>query len=375
MEAINKLKAKQQVISSMKQEAHASWTEMKQQVLRSIAPQGINWEVRDAAESSVICQLQCQVAAGHQKLERQAAQHSSRLSEANAELQCEREACIKAEADCDFVSTFEYLKRRHWKCVTRARWVSWKGRLAELADSHSAALQAVESCLQAETWAADGKALQATIKELQQLMSDKGDELERAAGAKDYGDGKLKHDDSQLNRPTPHSMPCTSPWLSTAAISEKALLEKQESLDKKAMECGVVTRKVDALESSYAQLKEEKSALDSRVKEEQGASSSTVTSPAQQTEVPEAQASSEASPEDEKTPVVDTRAFPSPKGASRDTSEVSRSEAASSSSALSLDDATASSAGGETEGEGWMVVHWLIFQGHVPCILYKIPLG
>ncbi|KAL0032441.1 hypothetical protein WJX77_000732 [Trebouxia sp. C0004] len=255
MEAINKLKAKQQVISSMKQEAHASWTEMKQQVLRSIAPQGINWEVRDAAESSVICQLQCQVAAGHQKLERQAAQHSSRLSEANAELQCEREACIKAEADCDFVSTFEYLKRRHWKCVTRARWVSWKGRLAELADSHSAALQAVESCLQAETWAADGKALQATIKELQQLMSDKGDELERAAGAKDYGDGKLKHDDSQLNRPTPHSMPCTSPWLSTAAISEKALLEKQESLDKKAMECGVVTRKVDALESSYAQLK------------------------------------------------------------------------------------------------------------------------
>ncbi|DBA74179.1 TPA: hypothetical protein ACH3X1_010973 [Trebouxia sp. C0004] len=372
MEAINKLKAKQQVISSMKQEAHASWTEMKQQVLRSIAPQGINWEVRDAAESSVICQLQCQVAAGHQKLERQAAQHSSRLSEANAELQCEREACIKAEADCDFV--------RHWKCVTRARWVSWKGRLAELADSHSAALQAVESCLQAETWAADGKALQATIKELQQLMSDKGDELERAAGAKDYGDGKLKHDDSQLNRPTPHSMPRLR---GANQRSEKALLEKQESLDKKAMECGVVTRKVDALESSYAQLKACFERGEKCPGQQSGhcypgicaSAASKAARKRSKTEVPEAQASSEASPEDEKTPVVDTRAFPSPKGASRDTSEVSRSEAASSSSALSLDDATASSAGGETEGEGWMVVHWLIFQGHVPCILYKIPLG
>lgn len=44
-------------------------------------------QVREAAESSVVCQVQCQVAAAHQKLERQAAQHSSHLSEADAELQ------------------------------------------------------------------------------------------------------------------------------------------------------------------------------------------------------------------------------------------------------------------------------------------------
>ena len=44
-------------------------------------------QVREAAESNVISQLRCQVAAGHQKLERQAAQHSGCLSEANAELQ------------------------------------------------------------------------------------------------------------------------------------------------------------------------------------------------------------------------------------------------------------------------------------------------
>ena len=91
-----------------------------------------------------------------------------------------------------------------------------------------------------------------------------------------------------------------------------------------------------------------------------------------QTEVPEAQlslGSSEASPEDDKTPVVDTRATQSPKGASLDTlgaarsdsasldaSEVARSEAALSGSALSPDDATASSAGGESEGKGWTVV-------------------
>ncbi len=44
-------------------------------------------QVRQAAESSVATRLQCQVAAGQQKFERQAAEHSSRLSEANAELQ------------------------------------------------------------------------------------------------------------------------------------------------------------------------------------------------------------------------------------------------------------------------------------------------
>jgi len=43
--------------------------------------------VREAAESSVVSGLRCQVAARQQKLERQAAEHSSRLSEANAELQ------------------------------------------------------------------------------------------------------------------------------------------------------------------------------------------------------------------------------------------------------------------------------------------------
>ena len=77
-----------------------------------------------------------------------------------------------------------------------------------------------------------------------------------------------------------------------------------------------------------------------------------------QAEMPEAQlslGSSEASPEDSKTPAVDTKASPGAKGASLDTSE--GSEAALSGSALSLDDATASSAGGETEGGGWMMVN------------------
>ena len=65
--------------------------------------------------------------------------------------------------------------------------------------------------------------------------------------------------------------------------------------------------------------------------------------------MPEAQlslASSEASPENSKTPAVDSKASPGAKGASRDTSE--GSEAAFSGSAVSPDDATASSGGGET---------------------------
>ncbi len=44
-------------------------------------------QVREAAESSAVSKLQCQVAAKQQKLERQAAEHSSRLSEVKAELQ------------------------------------------------------------------------------------------------------------------------------------------------------------------------------------------------------------------------------------------------------------------------------------------------
>ncbi len=44
-------------------------------------------QVREAAESNVYSQLQCQMAAGQQKLERQAAQNSRPLSEANNELQ------------------------------------------------------------------------------------------------------------------------------------------------------------------------------------------------------------------------------------------------------------------------------------------------
>ena len=91
-----------------------------------------------------------------------------------------------------------------------------------------------------------------------------------------------------------------------------------------------------------------------------------------QVEMPEAQlsmGSSEASPEDSKTTVVDIGASPGAKGASLDTlaaagsdpafldtSEVARSEAAFSGSALSPDDATASSAGGEAEEKGWTVV-------------------
>ncbi len=78
-----------------------------------------------------------------------------------------------------------------------------------------------------------------------------------------------------------------------------------------------------------------------------------------QTEVPEAQLSldsNEAPPEDDKTPVVDTRASPGAKGASQDISEVAGSEAAASLAALNPDDATASSTGGQTEGDGWSVV-------------------
>ncbi len=73
-----------------------------------------------------------------------------------------------------------------------------------------------------------------------------------------------------------------------------------------------------------------------------------------QVELPEAQlsmGSSEASPEVSKTNVVDAKASPSPKEASLETSE-----AAVSGSALSLDDATASSAGIEGEGNGWIEV-------------------
>ncbi len=47
-------------------------------------------QVQEAAERSVASKLRCQVAAGQQKFERQAAQNSSCLSEANAELQVGR---------------------------------------------------------------------------------------------------------------------------------------------------------------------------------------------------------------------------------------------------------------------------------------------
>lgn len=70
-----------------------------------------------------------------------------------------------------------------------------------------------------------------------------------------------------------------------------------------------------------------------------------------QVEMPEAQLSSEASPEVSKNPVVEAKAPPSPKGASLETSE-----AAASSSALSSDATTASSGWGDSEGEGWIKV-------------------
>ncbi|KAL0055766.1 hypothetical protein WJX82_004147 [Trebouxia sp. C0006] len=363
-EASNKLKAKQQVISKLKQEAHALGTAMEQMVHQLQEENRClrhNLEVQEAAERSVASKLRCQVAACQQKFERQAAQNSSCLSEANAELQARevRHNSKVGELDGE-VRGLQQPCRQPWMLVLRQANCASRQR-------RRCALLRATPCWQPS-------------RRCSIVVDDKGDELERVAGAKERTDGNLQRSDSQLQQAntriqaleiTVEEKDISVKEAKAEAAkangarrkSDKALLEKQESLDKKV-------KVVGALQNSCAQLKGEKNALESQVhvltaardsaprqsvfkarKRSKGASSNTSSAQVEMSEAQLSLGSSEASPEDSKTTAVEIGASPGAKGASLDTSE-----AAASSSALSPDAATASSGWGDSEGEGWIDV-------------------
>ncbi|DBB07513.1 TPA: hypothetical protein ACH3X3_008974 [Trebouxia sp. C0006] len=406
------MQAKQQVISKLKQEAHALGTAMEQMVHQLQEENRClrhNLEVQEAAERSVASKLRCQVAACQQKFERQAAQNSSCLSEANAELQArevrhnskvgELDGEATLDAGLEASQLCEQAKESELKQTETAQAAALQEarscfqeeldrRIAVQTAAHTAELQAVESCLKAEKEmrTAEGNSLLATIKvgfvsmRCSIVVDDKGDELERVAGAKERTDGNLQRSDSQLQQAntriqaleiTVEEKDISVKEAKAEAAkangarrkSDKALLEKQESLDKKV-------KVVGALQNSCAQLKGEKNALESQVhvltaardsaprqsvfkarKRSKGASSNTSSAQVEMSEAQLSLGSSEASPEDSKTTAVEIGASPGAKGASLDTSE-----AAASSSALSPDAATASSGWGDSEGEGWIDV-------------------